>query len=299
MNIQTSLTTNRLLIQPLTINDSDFIFELVNTDGWIKFIGNRNVILKTEATAYIQKIIDNPNTVYWVVKLKDNPISMGIITLIKRDYLEHHDIGFAFLPKFSSNGYAYEATNAVLKNVIRNYKLKYILATTVPENKNSIRLLEKLGLHFEREIKSNKEKSYIYRASTDKLSIDEITKLFYEVFENTNNRQPNWKLLNSLCVLEIMLTNKTEISHTIYNLVSFIQPRQKILTDGTLTEFKEVETQEQTKIIKNIAQRYSQYEKSGMLEGKLFKQKGYKFFQFVKTNEGWKISSVIWEDENN
>jgi len=298
MNIQTPLTTNRLLIEPLTLNDSDFILELVNTDGWIKFIGNRNVTLKTEATAYIQKIIDSPNTAYWVVKVKDNQITIGIITLIKRDYLEHHDIGFAFLPRFANNGYAYEATNTVLNNVIRSYNLRYILATTVPENKNSIRLLEKLGLHFEREIKSNKEKSYIYGASTDKLSIDEITKSFYGAFANTNERQPNWELLNSLCVLKIMLINKTEISHTVYNLASFIQPRQKILTDGTLTEFEEVETQEQTKIIKNIAQRYSKYQKSGILEGKLFKQKGHKFFQFVKTNEGWKISSVIWEDEN-
>ncbi len=94
-----------------------------------------------------------------------------------------------------------------------------------------------------------------------------------------------------------MLVSKTETAHAVYSLASFIEPRQKILTDGTLKEFEEHETIEYTKIIGNIAQRYSAYQKSGILEGKLFKQKGHKFLQFVKTNAEWKISSAIWEDE--
>jgi len=60
--------------------------------------------------------------------------------------LEHHDIGFAFLPSFSNNGYAYEAANTVLKNVIHKYNLSHIFATTVPKNIISIKLLKKLGL---------------------------------------------------------------------------------------------------------------------------------------------------------
>jgi RimJ/RimL family protein N-acetyltransferase len=299
MEIQTLITTDRLLIEPLTVNNNNFILELVNTDGWIKFIGNRNVTSQVEATAYIQKIIDNPNTTYWVVKLKDNQTTIGIITFIKRDYLEHHDIGFAFLPSFANNGYAYEATSTVLRTVVHIYKLSHILATTVPENTSSIKLLKKLGLFFDKEIEVDKEKLQVYGVSTDKLSINEITKSFFALFTNTNKAQPNWNLLNDICIPEIMLISKTETTHTVYNLVSFIEPRQKILTDGTLTEFEENETQEQTKIIGNIAQRYSTYHKRGILDGKLFEKKGHKFLQFVKTNEEWKISSVIWEDENN
>ncbi len=173
MVIQTLLTTDRLLIEPLTVNDNNFILELLNTDGWIKFIGNRNVTSQVEATAYIQKINDNPNTTYWVVKIKNNQTKIGIITFIKRDYLEHHDIGFAFLPNFANNGYAYEATNAVLKNVIHQYNLSYIFATTVPENIISIKLLKKLGLFFDKEIEVEKEKLLVYGVSTDKLSINE------------------------------------------------------------------------------------------------------------------------------
>jgi RimJ/RimL family protein N-acetyltransferase len=169
MDIQTLLTTNRLLIEPLTVTDNNFIFELVNTEGWIKFIGNRNITSQVEATAYIQKIIGNPNTTYWVAKLKDNQTKIGIVTFIKRDYLEHHDIGFAFLPRFVNNGYAYEATNVVLNYVIISYNLTHIMATTVPENKGSIKLLEKLGLRFDKEIEVDKNKLHIYGISTSKL----------------------------------------------------------------------------------------------------------------------------------
>ena len=299
MEIHTLLTTDRLLIEPLTVNDDIFILELVNTDGWIKFIGNRNVTSQVEATAYIQKIIDNPHTTYWVVKLKDNQTSIGIITFIKRDYLEHHDIGFAFLPSFANNGYAYEATNTVLKNALHFYNLSHILATTVPENIRSIKLLKKIGLCFNKEIEVSKEKLHVYGASTDKLSINEITKSFFGLFTNINKRVPNWNLLNGICIPEMMLISSTETMHTVYNLASFIEPRQKILTDGTLTEFEEYETHEQTTIIGNIAQRHSKYQKSGILEGKLFKQNGHKFLQFIKTNCEWKISSVIWEDDKN
>lgn len=299
MKTQSLLTTDRLLIEPLTVNDNNFIFELVNTAGWIKFIGNRNVTSQAEATAYIQKIIDNPNTTYRVVKLKDNQTSIGIITFIKRDYLEYHDIGFAFLPNFANNGYAYEAANTVLNNVIHKYKLLHILATTVPENITSIKLLKKLGLIFQKEIDVQQQNFHVYGVSKDKLSINKITKSFFGLFTNTNKKQPNWNLLNDICIPEIILINKTETTHIFYNLISFIEPRKKILTDGTLTEFEENEIQEQTTIIGNIAQRYSTYQKRGIFEANLFKQKGHKFLQFIKTNEEWKISSVIWEDEKN
>lgn len=161
--------TERLLIESLSFNDNKFILELVNTEGWLTFIGNRNVNSEMEATGYIQKIIDNPNTDYSVVKLKEKQTTIGIITFIKRDYLEHPDIGFAFLPGFTNNGYAYEAANAVLKNLIEINNLSHILATTIPENINSIKLLKKLGLSFENEIEVDKIKLQVYGAATVKL----------------------------------------------------------------------------------------------------------------------------------
>jgi RimJ/RimL family protein N-acetyltransferase len=133
----------------------------VNTEEWIKFIGERNIKTADAAKAYIQKLINNPNINYWVVKLQDET-PVGVITFIKRDYLEHHDIGFAFLPGHAKKGYAYEAASTVLNDVMKNAACSTVLATTVPANEKSIALLEKLGLSFSKEIDHEKEKLLVY-----------------------------------------------------------------------------------------------------------------------------------------
>ena len=156
------LETNRLLLNELTTNDFEFIFELVNTQEWIQFIGNRNIETYEDAKAYIQKIKENSDIQYWTVTLKEEKKLIGVITFIKRDYLDNSDIGFAFLPNFTKKGYAYEATKAVLNRVTKNDSHKRILATTLKENQNSIRLLEKLGLEFDKVIKVEDEELLLF-----------------------------------------------------------------------------------------------------------------------------------------
>jgi Acetyltransferases, including N-acetylases of ribosomal proteins len=107
--MQNHISTNRLLLDILTLEDYQFIIQLLNTKGWIEFIGDRNVHSKDEAIAYINKILDSPTINYWVVRIKSENLPIGIVSFLKRDYLENFDIGFAFLPEFTGNGYAYEA----------------------------------------------------------------------------------------------------------------------------------------------------------------------------------------------
>jgi len=101
-----SIKTTRLHITSLNKEDNGFILELVNTPGWLKFIGNRNINTAEEASAYIERINNNKNIRYWVVRLVQDETAIGIVTLIKRDHLKYPDIGFAFLPQFGSKGYA-------------------------------------------------------------------------------------------------------------------------------------------------------------------------------------------------
>ena len=70
--------------------------------------------------------------------------------LIKRDTLPDVDIGFALLPEFWGRGYAHEAASAVLEHARRDFGLERILAIATPHNDSSIRLLEKMGMTFER-----------------------------------------------------------------------------------------------------------------------------------------------------
>lgn len=156
------METNRLILKLITIEDYSFIKTLVNTDGWIQFIGDRQIHTDEDAKNYIQKIINIQNFKYWVVTLKENNTSIGIITFIKRDYLEFYDLGFAFLAEFGKKGYAYEASNIVLEALKFDNSIQNILATTIPENSKSILLLEKLGFNFRNKIDINNQMLSVY-----------------------------------------------------------------------------------------------------------------------------------------
>src|ERR1700712_3553247 len=140
--MQNNYQTNRLVLNTIDVNDAVFIAELVNTPEWLSFIGDRNIRTEQNAREYIQRIMDNPQSQYWVVRLANTKTSIGIVTLIKRDYLEHYDIGFAFLAAFTKKGYAQEATTVLLNDIIRNPFHTQVLATTVWKNVRSIKLLE-------------------------------------------------------------------------------------------------------------------------------------------------------------
>lgn len=152
----TQLTeTERLLLCPLKSDDAEFIFRLLNTPGWLEFIGDRGIRTLADAEQYI---IGGPAKSYskngfglWLVKTKTGD-SIGICGLIKRDTLEDVDLGFAFLPEFEGKGYALEAANASLALAQNQYGIKRVTAITVPGNRRSINLLEKTGMKFEREI---------------------------------------------------------------------------------------------------------------------------------------------------
>ena len=133
--------------------------------------------------------------------------------------------------------------------------------------------------------------------STDKIEINNLTKQFFNLFDNTENKIPDWTIAQKICIPEILIIKKTGLSEVVYNLANFIEPRKAILSNGTLTNFQEQELHEETQIIGHIAQRRSMYQKSGNLSGRSVTETGTKLFQFIKTNDGWRISSLVWEDD--
>jgi ribosomal-protein-alanine N-acetyltransferase len=165
--VQKTYTSERLKLDRLNLNDKAFIFELLNTEGWIKFIGDRNIRSIDDSEKYIEKTLKNPDIIYWVVKTIDEKDSMGIISFVKRESLEHRDIGFAFLPTFTKRGFAFEAAEIVLKDLLHDPDNQIILATMKAENIDSIKLIEKLGFHFDKEIENGEIKSLRYSIMAD------------------------------------------------------------------------------------------------------------------------------------
>lgn len=143
------IETQRLVVRALNSGDAAFIVELVNSPGWLKYIGNRNVSTKEQAIKYLK---DGPLQSYqlngfglWMVELKSGQVPVGICGLLKRPHLEHPDLGFAFLPGYMGQGYAFEAATAVVNYSWSELKLPDVLAVALPENARSNKLLTKLG----------------------------------------------------------------------------------------------------------------------------------------------------------
>ena len=148
------LETDRLNLRWLSNDDAEFILELLNEPSFLRFIGDKGVRTLDDARDYI---LNGPADMYtrlgfglYLTELKDGGVPIGICGLLKRDGLEDPDIGFAFLPKFWARGYAYESADAVMAYGKTVLGLNRIVAITSPDNYASGRLLEKLGLRFER-----------------------------------------------------------------------------------------------------------------------------------------------------
>jgi [ribosomal protein S5]-alanine N-acetyltransferase len=148
------IETARLAIRHLDTDDAELILELLNEESFIRNIGDRGVRNLEDARAYI---VNGPITSYSQhgfglnrVALRDAGPLIGMCGLLKRDYLEHPDIGFAFLPRYWSQGYALESAQAVLAHGRETFHLRRVLATTALDNLGSVRVLDKLGFRFDR-----------------------------------------------------------------------------------------------------------------------------------------------------
>jgi [ribosomal protein S5]-alanine N-acetyltransferase len=156
------LATTRLRLRPILLGDAAFILEIVNTDGWLQFIGNRNVANLGQAERYIRQILDNARLYYHVVELKATGQLIGIVTFLHRDYQPHPDIGFALLPAFEKHGYALEACQAYLEEVLKTGAFANVLGITLPHNSKSINLLTKLGLGYQHDFARDGETLSLY-----------------------------------------------------------------------------------------------------------------------------------------
>lgn len=150
------LETERLIIREMTIKDAPFLLKLLNDPTWIQFIGDRNVHTIKDAENYIQeKMIDSYKKNgfgFYAVIDKNTNTSLGTTGLIDREGMEHIEVGFAFLNEFAGKGYAFESTKAMLNYAATILKINPIVAITDLDNIKSAKLLERLGLRFDKNI---------------------------------------------------------------------------------------------------------------------------------------------------
>lgn len=150
------IETERLVIRHLSAEDAPFILDLLNQPSFLQNIGDRGVHNLQDAENYLRT---GPMASYakhgfglFLVELKQDRSAIGMCGLIRREMLEDVDIGFAYLPQYWGQGYAFEAASAVMTFARQVIKLERIVAIVAPGNQRSIRLLEKIGLKYEQMI---------------------------------------------------------------------------------------------------------------------------------------------------
>ncbi|GAA3594813.1 GNAT family N-acetyltransferase [Flavivirga amylovorans] len=150
--------TERLIISEFTIEDAPFFLELANTPNALKYIGDKNLKSIEDAEKYLTnktiKSYHDFNFGFYKLELKEEKNkSIGTCGLAKRRELEDVDLGFAFLPEYEGRGFGSESSKEMMTLAKQTFKLDKLIAITVPYNKNSIKLLEKLGFACEKRIK--------------------------------------------------------------------------------------------------------------------------------------------------
>jgi ribosomal-protein-alanine N-acetyltransferase len=149
--------------------DAEFIFELLNSPGFLKYIGDRGVRSAQQAIDFIdnryrQSYRDHGFGLY-TVDLKKNGMPIGICGFVKRETLPGPDVGFAFLPQYERLGYGFESAAAVMNYGRDTLSFTDVYAITSLDNNASGRLLEKLGFHFSKTIDSGDEQLKLFETS--------------------------------------------------------------------------------------------------------------------------------------
>ncbi len=151
------LETKRLTLRYFRPDDAEFIVRLLNEPAFVEYIGDKGVRTVEEANEYLRNGPMDSYERYGYglnrVELNETGEPIGMCGLVRRDNLDDADIGYAFLEQYWSKGYARESAEAVLEHARNKLGLDRIVAIVTPENHSSIKLLQKIGLNFERMIR--------------------------------------------------------------------------------------------------------------------------------------------------
>jgi len=148
------LESPRLTLRRFTLDDAPFVLRLVNEPSFIANIGDKKVRSLEDARRYLTEgplaMYDQYGFGLWHASLRQGGAAVGMCGLLRRDILPDVDVGYAYLPEFWGQGLAYEAAEAVLRHAGRKFALRRVIGVVSEHNQASIRVLEKLGLRFER-----------------------------------------------------------------------------------------------------------------------------------------------------
>ncbi|MGK7377118.1 GNAT family N-acetyltransferase [Planococcus sp. 1R117A] len=144
------LETERLILRRLTIEDAEDMFDYASKPIVSRFMPWEVHQTADDTKEFIWLILDGynqQNKLTWAIELKSEKKMIGTIDFIK--WLPKHgraEIGYALSPKYWGNGFTQEAAKALIAFGFEKMQLNKVEAPIVPDNFQSQRVLEKVGM---------------------------------------------------------------------------------------------------------------------------------------------------------
>ena len=161
------METVRTVLSKPTAMDEDAIFSLQSNEKTREYLGGP--VTKEGFPEKFKSILDvkAPES-YWVVRQKETHEFIGFVCITKYHDQIHNEVSYELDPKFWGNGYGTEVIEKVIEYGFENLGLEEIYAETQKKNIASIKLLEKIGMHYQSEIERFEEKQVVYSIKSDK-----------------------------------------------------------------------------------------------------------------------------------
>ena len=134
-------------------------------------------------------------------------------------------------------------------------------------------------------------------ATADRAAISDMVRVFFAAFVSGPDAALRLGALRELFLPQAVIIRAGDGEPAVYDIDSFVRPRQELLSSGRLTDFSEWEVSGRSELFGDMAQHCCSYAKSGRQDGVPFTARGIKIFQFIRTSSGWRISAAAWEDE--
>jgi ribosomal-protein-alanine N-acetyltransferase len=148
------LETDRLILRPFTLDDADAWLPLISLPEIIRYTGDPPGASREQARELLRTRPLRDYAVHGYGRMavieKSSGRLVGFSGFKYVDDLQQVDIGYRFLPDCWGKGYATESAQALMAQGPCEHGFKRIVGTVHPDNPASGRVLEKLGLRYER-----------------------------------------------------------------------------------------------------------------------------------------------------
>lgn len=146
------LETTRLRLRPPHNDDLEAIYLLGANPKVMRYISNGKTLNRIEAQSDLKKRISASqlHLGYWITELKNTGEVIGWSALKQLDDTEEIEVGYRLMEEHWGKGYATEASRRLLQYGFRELNLPRIVSVALEENCASTRVMEKVGLQYEK-----------------------------------------------------------------------------------------------------------------------------------------------------